>query len=139
MSGYLYALPHVQKTQALCLIRPAMLIQALCKNALDLFCRALSINFEKSQIHLPKVKHLLPSRYCDSSLGSFSPWYSKFSKYLHSHYHLYPSYSAWFKMHNSVGALSPQISSSQAIHIPILINTFSNHQAKFFHHSSNIC
>ena len=60
-----------------------MLILVQCKNLLDLICNFLSKYFEMSQIHLPIAKHLLSSRYRDSSLGSFSPWYSKLAVHVH--------------------------------------------------------
>ena len=54
-----------------------MQILVWCKNVLDTICKFLSPFSCMSQIHLPTAKHLFLSRYRDSSLASFSPWYSK--------------------------------------------------------------
>ena len=53
------------------LIKPAMLIQLLCKDVLYQACSDLSTFFKRCQIHLATVKHLFSSRYFDSNLGSF--------------------------------------------------------------------
>ena len=55
----LYALLHVHNIQKLSSIRPAMLIQVLCKNELDVTYSALSTYFRRSQTHPLTVKHLL--------------------------------------------------------------------------------
>ena len=55
-----------------------------CKNVLDSACNFLSAYSERFQTHLPTVKHLFLSRYRDSSLGSFSPSYSKPTLHVHN-------------------------------------------------------
>lgn len=44
---------HAHNTQKLSLLRPAMLIQVLCKNVLHLTSSALSLYFKRSQTFLP--------------------------------------------------------------------------------------
>ena len=48
-----------------------MLIQVLCKNVVDLTCRAINTHHGMSQIHLPRVKHLLRDK-CKGNLQILS-------------------------------------------------------------------
>ena len=61
-----------------------MLILVRCKNVLDLICNFLTTYSEMFQIHLLTAIHLFLSRYRDSSLGPFSPWYSKLAVHVHN-------------------------------------------------------
>ena len=61
-----------------------MLIQVRCKNVLGLICNFLSMYSEMFQIYTPTAKHLFLGRYRDSSLGVFSPWYSKLAMHFHN-------------------------------------------------------
>ena len=64
-----------------------MLILVRCKNVLDPICNFLSTYFEMSQTRPLTAIDLFLSRYCDSSLGFFSPWYSKPAMHVHSYDH----------------------------------------------------
>ena len=76
--------------------------QALSKNVLYIVCSALTTYFERSQILLPVVKHLL-------SVGYSLPWYTKLAALVHRHYHVYLSCSACCKIQFLVEVLSLQI------------------------------
>ena len=69
-----------------------MLILVRFKNVLDPICNFLGKYSEMSQILLPTAEHLFLSRYRDSSLGPFSPWYSKLAVHVHNPKHLCPSH-----------------------------------------------
>ena len=137
MTYNLYALLYANNTQKLSLIRPVMLIRVLYKNVLDLTCNALCTYFERSKINLTVVKHLFSRRCCYSNLGQFSPWYSKLTEHVHSHYHLYLLCSACCKMHFSVEALPLQICPSHP-HIHMDTHLFES-SSEIFHHRPNTC
>ena len=61
-----------------------MPIPVQCKNVLDPTYSFLSTYSEMFQIHVLTAIHLLLSRYRDSSLESFSPWYSKLAVHVHN-------------------------------------------------------
>ena len=61
-----------------------MLILVLCKTVLDPTHSFLSTYSEMFQIHPLTAIYLFLSRYRDSSLESFSPWYSNLTVHVHN-------------------------------------------------------
>ena len=93
--AYKKVLPFANK---LSLIRPAMLIQVLGKNELDVTYNALSTYFKRSQTHLLTVKHfhIQVLSYCKLAVHALSLD------------HWYLSCSTCCKIHSSVETLSRQ-------------------------------